>query len=76
MQVSEHAAEVLVGHGAEYGVRGGIKAHGVQVGHECGDGVRIMGNVQDQRGLPRHDLETAGKRRLCQADAHVLRGHR
>lgn len=34
-----------------------------------------MGNVQDQRGLPRHDLEP-GKRRLCQAGAHVLRGHR
>ena len=71
-QVAQQVANVLVAHHAEDRVGGREVAHLVQAVGQRGHRLRVVGHVQHQRGLARHDLEAAGQFHHCQAIAHRL----
>ena len=55
------AGEVLVAHRAEHRVGARKEAHLVEVLRQRGDRVRVVGDVEHQRRLARHDLEAPGQ---------------
>ncbi|MNS89741.1 hypothetical protein D3C72_1237620 [compost metagenome] len=70
--LAQHGGQVLVVHSTKDGMRDREITHGVQIGGERRNGMRVVPHIQHQRGLARHDLETPRQLDHRQAVAHRL----